>query len=80
MRSTEVNNPHRKKTFFKCSVISKNLEIAVIIPYLKKNLWNMSAFTLAISKILLLRTSINGQKKYFKKLYIGVKYIEIYKK
>ena len=39
----------------------------------------MSAFTLAISKILLLRTSINGQKKYFKKLYIGVKYIEIYK-
>lgn len=80
MRSTEVNNPHRKKTFFKCSVISKNLEIAVIIPYLKKNLWNMSAFTLAISKILLLRTSINGQKKYLKKLYIGVKYIEIYKK
>ena len=40
----------------------------------------MSAFTLAISKILLLRTSINGQKKHFKKLYIGVKYIEIYKK
>ena len=40
----------------------------------------MSAFTLAISKILLLRTSINGQKKYLKKLYIGVKYIEIYKK
>ena len=93
MHSTAVNNPHRIKTFCKCSVISKNLKIAVIRPYSKnlidticeeKNIWNIAAFTLAISEIHLLTPSINGQKKHLKELYIGVKwqnfkYIEIKK-
>ena len=39
----------------------------------EKNMWNIAAFTLAISKILLSTPSINRQKKHFKRLYIGVK-------